>query len=658
MKNITSPLPPKSASGRWQWRFLGFAAGVFITLLIAPTTGWIARQQALASLAPWTAAAMPLLTDPAQEIGSDPETAALLRGAQRLPNDSAVQAAYAIRRADDADPNKANNEMIRPLDEYGNALERFGNQGESKAYIPYTDHLKAVLLQFPADPLPYALYLRYSLDTLVQIARPELKRIETPSSKKDTALTTTDWSNSPTAFSDYNRIGTVGERLDPNNAYFPMMRAIGHLASHEDSEALQDLDRASQKPYWNDYSLQELHGKWRLTESAFGRQSAQVTILDVDQYPVSHYRQLRLAAALILLQAVMQENHRNISAGLGLRERLMHVGEMICVQDPNRIGKVTGNSIFQLACSYAGSQPLSSISSASDPNYDTRIQSYFSNYLSAHGYAQEQSYFQSQYLNCQHAFDTGALPGSAARYVAESGSVYDQEQPSYTAWFLGLMFPGEILLLSLFALASALYAYQNRFATLPLRRLPQSTLWGAAIGLGMTLVGGIAALALAQNEFAESLVICIPALMLVTLASLGYYLRAARPLLFTAVITSLGLFSLLALLYGLTCAMHLDLNRYYFSRVRASTSADVTLTLVALLMALPTALFWLSAVAAKVRHQPLIAGGLHTFRNMVLPVIALLLLSYSGLLIVTGSQEVALSARLAARYGGPISPRP
>ena len=55
----------------------------------------------------------------------------------------------------------------------------------------------------------------------------------------------------------------AGERLDPGNAYFPIMTAYGCFVDHRDSDALEAIHRAAQMALFEDYKMDEITGKMR-----------------------------------------------------------------------------------------------------------------------------------------------------------------------------------------------------------------------------------------------------------------------------------------------------------------------------------------------------------------------------------------------------------
>ena len=197
-------------------------------LLLLPSTGWVVRQQfrMLFTTAP-EKAFMLLLGIKARYIGLSEAKAKKLRewAEQRLKE--------AAKRNPKALPVQISSVVWTvPSTEVPNRLQELLNQ-------------------FPNEPILPAAILRhycvrhYSVPSLRQIDQKEIATFE--------------------------RIAREGERVDPENAYFPMMRAAGLFAAGKKEEALKVLMQASEKSRWDNYAVAEAVGNLGLFETAFGR---------------------------------------------------------------------------------------------------------------------------------------------------------------------------------------------------------------------------------------------------------------------------------------------------------------------------------------------------------------------------------------------------
>jgi len=96
----------------------------------------------------------------------------------------------------------------------------------------------------------------------------------------------------PTAaqLSEYDSYAEMGESLDPDNAYFPMMRAVGQNVAGHPEVAWESLKRAGTKSHWESYIGDEAAGWGRLMQEASGDNSQLVGLsaLMISRFPHSN----------------------------------------------------------------------------------------------------------------------------------------------------------------------------------------------------------------------------------------------------------------------------------------------------------------------------------------------------------------------------------
>ena len=149
----------------------------------------------------------------------------------------------------------------------------------------------------------------------------------------------------------------VGERLDPSNAYFPFMRAVGLFASHRDAEGLAAVQRAAEKHVWNEYFSDEVEGRWRTNREIYGGQEALSAAAVSASVLFPQYEQLRHAARVVTYKALLDEQAGRTDAGLAKREAVMRCGELIEVQATTLIGNIVGGAIVGTAEVRPGGAP-------------------------------------------------------------------------------------------------------------------------------------------------------------------------------------------------------------------------------------------------------------------------------------------------------------
>lgn len=290
---------------------LGIAFGILLALLLAPQTRWLVRLQTLALLHQYhplgcaSYSASP--ADDAQQVNAT---------AGRQTNDFAFQYAVAAESAD------------------GQALL----------------NLRALTQRFPNSPILWANLLRYeSLKTLSKRSGGYTLMDKSTPSYVSQAL-----ASSPEVLAAYDREAASGERTDPENAYFPFMRAYGLLAAHRDAEAVAAVQRASVKPRWNEYLTENVEAQWRLHTKAFGDPGAMPQSAIFSNELLPQYSRLRDATRIIIYLAVLKEQAGHLEDGFALREALRRCGDLMRVQSTTLIGSLVGVAISSIAERYPG----------------------------------------------------------------------------------------------------------------------------------------------------------------------------------------------------------------------------------------------------------------------------------------------------------------
>lgn len=297
---------------------LGLAFGILLALLIAPQTRWLVRLQTLTLLHQYR----PLL--PLTWAGGSPAYYTT-SGA----NDRRLYHAAAARHPGDFELQYANalyaNVVLDPMPQI-------------------ISNLRVLTHRFPNNPVLLANLLRYESsgirsnrpDDFLLLHEPVLKTIHyVPSTPETLAL--------------YDRDAAAGEKADPDNAYFPLMRASGLFAARRDAEALAAVQRASVKPFWREYLTDDDEAQWRLHAEAFHDPGAMPQASLAGGQILWQYGSLRGTARLVAYQAVRQEQAGHLQEGLALREALLRCGDLMRVQSTTLIGSLVGIAIAAIS---------------------------------------------------------------------------------------------------------------------------------------------------------------------------------------------------------------------------------------------------------------------------------------------------------------------
>ncbi|MFM7321876.1 MAG: hypothetical protein ACKO5K_10190 [Armatimonadota bacterium] len=309
-----------------QWWALGVAVAAVAAVAAHPATGWLVRSHvgvlvggSVPGFAPMGAGSGPesgtAATTPPPVLGNDPELA--FAKAVRYYH------ATSITIGDSVDPASVSGRLA-----------------------PLVDAVRA----FPEYAPPRAAYLRLATQGAVRIGREdELRRAE---GRKPVSAPAARTAPAPRRedLAVFDRIAADGERFNPANAYFPTMRAIGHLAGGEDARAWDDLARAATKGTWREYVPAEAQAGDRLAlESAGGRgigAIARIARGAAILYP--HYAAIRSVARLALAEAMRRETSGDVAGGIALRGAMISVGRRMRDDSTSLIGNLVGIAVVAI----------------------------------------------------------------------------------------------------------------------------------------------------------------------------------------------------------------------------------------------------------------------------------------------------------------------
>lgn len=280
-------------------------------LALLPSTSWLLRWQLGLLFLPEAQAlwAGGLGTQEADERALERFRSALRKAAERHPEDYQVQLGNIFWR--ERQPYRALKELV----------PRFGRE----------------------HPALYAHLLRFALWEGVELDRPEelLVMGRTPS------LTAPP----PPAdlLAEFDRFAQQGARLDPDNAYFPMMRAVGLFAARRDQEALRALRQASRCTRWDDYRWDESMARIALLRAAFGHSPALVAATADALAVFPHLGELRSLARVVLYFAYRAERAGRQQEGAELRLALFRCGHLMRVHASSPVANLTGMALSAIA---------------------------------------------------------------------------------------------------------------------------------------------------------------------------------------------------------------------------------------------------------------------------------------------------------------------
>lgn len=402
--------------------------------------------------------------------------------------------------------------------------------------------------------------------------------------------------NSPpdaAALAAFDADAAAGEKLDPDNAYFPFMRAVGLFAAHRDAEGRAAVLRAGTKTAWREYYQDEVEGRWRITEAVTGGREGISRMAVAAALLFPHYQQLRAAARLTAALAVQDELGGRPQEGLALRLALARCGDLMRARSTTLIGGLVGIAISGVARSRPGGAPAlpNSGNVPAEQRAQERLDAY-SDYVTRLGHPEAAREARAQ-----------DEAGAQVRHLISANLVFGSQLADFARLGISLvagwvLAANVLLLLLLGGLATGL----GRLSPVRDRRAPPAVSAGAALGVLL----GLGCLAAWQMHGADGVV---------------GLLRSALP----------------------TSGDGQD---------SAPSDFFPLLLGVALGSACPLFLLLTCAIKARVKRLPFSVGLVEGFRTAAPPLACALALLFGGLALWTAQQEGTVNARLERSLRG------
>nr|CAA9232912.1 hypothetical protein AVDCRST_MAG63-1050 [uncultured Armatimonadetes bacterium] len=333
---------------------LGIAGGVLIVLLLLPATGWLVRAQLWMSTG-----ASARSYDPAASGRRHARAAAL------HPDDLPLQMAYALQR------------------------------GEASANDDAVVRLRPLLPRGGDEPVLHAAILRFSTAGAVVLWRDEQHLLSaSPPAVGTTRRAVPTSANRPETLAAFDASARAGERLDPDNAFFPLMRAVGLMAAGRDGEAIAAVLHAGQKGGWNDYVAETVEGRWRLNLAANGEPGALARTAQFSAELLPHFAVLRSLVRVATVKAIEAERAGHTDEGFAIRRAITRCGAAMRVHSSSYIGSLVGSAISATASTRPGGAPA--ISEEDGEEQGRKRVAAYRDYLVRSGHGEEGRYFAEE----------------------------------------------------------------------------------------------------------------------------------------------------------------------------------------------------------------------------------------------------------------------
>lgn len=230
--------------------------------------------------------------------------------------------------------------------------------------------LNALTERFPNEPSLYAHLLRYYAAGTVGMHREEQNELSAepvPRADKPKHSLSAD-------LAAFDAAAAQGERLDPNNAYFPFIRAAGLYEAGRDADAIAAIHRAGQKTRFEDYASAEFQAKDRFYAQAHGRQGGieRVSLAAAILFP--HFAIMRGTARMSTVSAIHAELAGNADLGVQIRHDTMRVGDLMRVQGRSLIANLVGIAIAAIPQGRPGGVPAVKSDATTDAQREQLLQ--------------------------------------------------------------------------------------------------------------------------------------------------------------------------------------------------------------------------------------------------------------------------------------------
>jgi hypothetical protein len=203
--------------------------------------------------------------------------------------------------------------------------------------------IAALAQQFPNNPSVYANLMRY-----MTLGEMHLRRNEDGSVPLVVDKRTSLYQTPSESFEMFDAAAQKGAQLDPDNAYFLMMRAIGLFDARRDTEALNALKAAGRCSHWTEYYQDDVDGQNRLQTATYGERGALPRVNNVASLLFPQYASLRAVARLAVHLAGDAESDGNTAEGVAIRHALMRCGGLMRSQGTSYITALVGVAIANI----------------------------------------------------------------------------------------------------------------------------------------------------------------------------------------------------------------------------------------------------------------------------------------------------------------------
>jgi len=233
--------------------------------------------------------------------------------------------------------------------QFGGALRQSVSaaSGQGFDFKERAEQLRTVAKKFTRHPEILAATLRAESQAEVLVHRADASQfLENRPAPKTGTVTVKQKVSDAAAVKRFIDQCLEGERVDPDNAYFPLLRAMAYTELRQDKDAFAALHVAASKKVWREYIPEEFVANRTVNRGIYGQAGliSEMAISAAILFP--HYSSLRELSRVVATEAIRMEMKGNYAAGLSLRRDLFVVSEKMRNESTTLIGSLVGGAML------------------------------------------------------------------------------------------------------------------------------------------------------------------------------------------------------------------------------------------------------------------------------------------------------------------------
>ncbi|MDE2126849.1 MAG: hypothetical protein KGJ62_09695 [Armatimonadetes bacterium] len=243
--------------------------------------------------------------------------------------------------------------------------------------------LRRLELAFPDRASAPALALRFAAAHDIVINRLEegildptgmVYRAGSPPARPDSAQ-----------LSAFERDAAAGRRLQPDNAWFPLMAAAGWCAGRADDRALAALSDAARCSRFSAATADAVTAVWAAAALTYGGLTGTDQMALLTNIHMWQYVRIRDLVRWATARAIELEQKGDFAGGLRIREEAAACASLMIVGARTPVGRLVGSAIFEIAMARPGGAPAPAVGSG-EAQPAARLAAFMA-YLSRHGWS-------------------------------------------------------------------------------------------------------------------------------------------------------------------------------------------------------------------------------------------------------------------------------